>query len=251
MAAEINKDAAINIGYRLGGAPLLEQSTATRALVMRYLQAMKDAGQLTDADIAELDEAVTVVHKWLGDYALSASEAHSKTAELASIIHHIKSSRRNLMNSVERVFRHQPQYDDFRRGTYHGTNVAELCVDLIRKIAFAREHVADLAPVGISNDFLTKFETEVHDLERSSGDQDQKLSSLSAQTRAFCEAKGRLYFLLRNLNNAGRAYHCEDPELAAQFNLKLLYRRPRSKAEKQEPTPVSPTPLTPMLGPAK
>jgi len=235
---ESEKDAAISVGSRLGGAPLLEQSVATRAQVMTYLQVMKDAGRLRDADIAELDAAIAAVHKGLEDYSLASSEAHTETVELTVAIHNLKSARRNLMNSVERVFRHDPQYTEFRQGTYHGTNVTALCVDLTRKIAFAKQHAAALAPVGISSEFLTNFEAQVHTVELASGQQDQKLAALPTRTRAYCEAKGRLYFILRNLNNAGRAQFSDDQEMAAQFNLKRLYSRGRGKTE----PPVVPEP---------
>ncbi len=48
-------------------------------------------------------------------------------------------------------------------------------------------------------------------------------------TRTFCEAKGRLYFLIKDMNNAGRALHSSDPEAAARCNLKLLYRGGKNK----------------------
>jgi hypothetical protein len=237
--AGIDKDAAIAVGYRISGASLLEQAAWTRALVMSDLPGMKAAGQVSDADLAEVDNAVAAVHKGVQDYTLAASEAHAQSAELSISIHNLKSARRNLMNSVERVFRHRPEFAGFRQGTYHGTNVAALCVDLSRKIAFAKEHAVDLAPVGISDDFLVKFEAQVHAVELSSGQQDLKLATLPERTRSFCEAKGWLYFLLRNLNNAGRAYYCDDSELAARYNLKLLYRRGRNKPE----PPAGPTPV--------
>jgi hypothetical protein len=40
----------------------------------------------------------------------------------------------------------------------------------------------------------------------------------------FCEAKGRLYFAIKDINSAGLSLHAGDLEAAARYNLKLLCR---------------------------
>lgn len=45
----------------------------------------------------------------------------------------------------------------------------------------------------------------VQQLERSADDQDMTITKLPEATRVFCEAKGRLYFAIKGMNNAGRA----------------------------------------------
>jgi hypothetical protein len=41
---------------------------------------------------------------------------------------------------------------------------------------------------------------------------------LPDNTRAFCEAKGRLYVVIKDINNAGTALHAGDLEAAAKYN---------------------------------
>jgi hypothetical protein len=95
--------------------------------------------------------------------------------------------------------------------------------------------------VGAGKDFLDQLESELSALETASGAQEAAIASLPDNTRAFCEAKGRLYFILKDIINAARALHNKEPEAAAKYNLKLLYRR--GGKGKAEPVPApAPTP---------
>jgi hypothetical protein len=69
--------------------------------------------------------------------------------------------------------------------------------------------------VGASSDFLAKFEAKVRALEASSGAQEAAIASLPDNRRSFCESKGRLYFAIKDINNAGQALHSGDLEAAA------------------------------------
>jgi hypothetical protein len=97
------------------------------------------------------------------------------------------------------------------------------------KLAFAKEHQAKLSPVGVTAAFLAKVEAEVRALEQSSGAQEAAIAQLPANTRAFCEAKGRLYLAIKDINSAGHALYAEDLENGARYNLKLLYRPRKAK----------------------
>jgi hypothetical protein len=142
---------------------------------------------------------------------------------------------------VVRTFRHSPELANFRRDTYRGTTIANFCTDLNRKLAFAKEHEAALALVGAGKDFQAALETKLRALESDSGAQEAAIASLPDNNRAFCEAKGRLYFLIKDIINAARALHNKEPEAAAKYNLKVLYRRGvKGKAE-----------VTPAVVPAK
>jgi hypothetical protein len=103
-----------------------------------------------------------------------------------------------------------------------------------RKLAFAKEHQADLAPVGASSDFLAKFEAKVRALEASSGAQEAAMASLPDNR---C-SKSRLYFAIKDINSAGQALHSGDLEAAAKYNLKVLYRRGKGKAATDPPAPA-------------
>jgi hypothetical protein len=138
---------------------------------------------------------------------------------------------------MERAFRARPELTEFRQGTYHGTNVPALCTDLNCKLSLAKDHAEELGRVGAGKDFLSKLETKLRILETSSGSQDATLSSLPDNRRNFCEAKGRLYFAIKDIDNAGRALYSGDPEGASKFNLKALYGRTKGK---RAPEPVAP-----------
>jgi hypothetical protein len=138
---------------------------------------------------------------------------------------------------VVRAFRHRPELAQFRQGTYDGSSVAAFCTDLNRKLAFAKEHEPELAAVGAGKEFQAKLETKLRALETDSGAQEAAIASLPESNRAFCEAKGRLYYLLKDFINAARALHNTEPESAARYNLKVLYRRGGGKA-KPEPAPA-------------
>jgi hypothetical protein len=120
----------------------------------------------------------------------------------------------------------------FRQGTYEGTSPADFCTDLNRKLTFAKDHEPQLAAVGAGKDFQSKLETKLRAFEADSGVQESAIASLPDNNRVFCEAKGRLYFILKDLINAARALHAKEPEAAAKYNLKVLYRRGgKGKAE--------------------
>ena len=94
--------------------------------------------------------------------------------------------------------------------------MSAFCTDLNRKLAFAKEHEPELAAVRASKDFQLKLETKL----RAPAAQDAAIASQPDNHRAFCEAKGCLYFIV----NAVRALHASEPEAAAKYNLKVLYR---------------------------
>jgi len=195
--------------------------------------------------MVEIDKAVAEsvgYHLQGGPLVEQAADAHLQTVGQIAAIHDIKADRRRLTNAIERGFRTKPELVEFRQGTYHGTNIPALCTDLNRKLAFAKDHAAALAPVGANQDFIAKLETKVRALEAAGGAQDAALASLPDNRRAFCEAKGRLYFAIKDINNAGHSLHSGDLERAAKYNLKALYGRGKRKpAPEPVVPPVAPT----------
>jgi len=127
--------------------------------------------------------------------------------------------------------------------TYQGTSILAFCTDLNRKRAFAKEHEPDLAAVGAGKDFQAKLETKLRALETDSGAERDgaAIASLPDNKRAFCEAKGRLYYAIKDIINAARALHDKEPEAAAKYNLKVLYRR-GGKGKAEVVPVVAPTP---------
>jgi hypothetical protein len=105
----------------------------------------------------------------------------------------------------------------------------------------AKKYEPDLAPVGAGKDLIAKIEPKLRALEADSGAQEAARASLPDSTRAFCEAKGRLYFLIKDIINAARALHASEPELAAKYNLNVLYRRGSRKEKAEAAAPTAPS----------
>ena len=95
--------------------------------------------------------------------------------------------------------------------------------------------------MGAGKDFQAKLETKLRAFEAGTGAQEAGIASLPDSNRAFCEAKGRLYFLIKDIISAARALHAAEPELAAKYNLKVLYRRGRKEKAEVAPAPVPPS----------
>jgi hypothetical protein len=239
--AEIDKSVAAAVGHRLRGGHLVEQAGEIRTLALGELDRFKQEQLLGNADVTKLDDAVAVVIKGLHDRTVASSEAHLQTAGQVTALHDLKADRKRLTECVVRAFRHSPELVHFRQGTYQGATIANFCTDMNRKLAFAKEHQSELSVVGAGPTFVTQVETKLRTLESDSGAQEAAIASLPDNTRAFCEAKGRLYFIIKDLISAARALHAKEPEAAAKYNLKVLYRRGSGKG-KGEVVPVVPAP---------
>jgi hypothetical protein len=215
---------------------LIEQANATKTIALAEMPDLKTEGLLGDQDITNLDGLVAQVHKGLEDRTAAASEARAQTADQAAAMHDLKADRRRLGHCVERAFRHKPELAQYRQSSYRGTSIAATCNDMNIKLAFAKEHQPQLAPVGVTAAFLAKVEAEVRALEHSSGAQDAAITQLPESTRAFCEAKGRLYNAIKDINSAGHALHSADLAKAAKYTLKELYRKRGGGKAKPEVT---------------
>lgn len=219
------RSTAVDIGSRLPGGPLVEHALAIKGLVQADMPAFKAEGLLTEEDLAQVDPLAAEVTKGLENQATSTIEARARTNTQAEALHDLKDDRRRLGHCVDRAFRGEPELAVYRQGSYYGSSVAATCTDMHRKLAFAKEHPEPLARVGVTAQFIAKIESEVRTLEQLSGAQDTALAQLPESTRAYYEAKGRLYNLTKDIISAGRALHSKDPEAAAKYNSKLLYRR--------------------------
>jgi hypothetical protein len=236
--AEMERSTAVEVGYHLPGGLLIEQANATKTIALADMAALKAEGLLGDQDVDNLDTLIGEVHKGLEDRTSAASEARAQTAGQSKAMRDLKIDRRRLGHCVDRAFRGKPELAQYRQNTYRGTSVASTCNDLNIKLAFAKEHQAQLDPVGINAAFLAKVEAEVRALEKSSGAQDAAITQLPDATRAFCEAKGRLYSAIKDINSAGHALHAGDLEAAAKYSLKELYRKHSKAKVAVVPTPA-------------
>lgn len=236
---ETERKAAVEIGYRMPGGPLIEHALAITTIAQADLAAFKAEGLLKDDDLANLEAQIAVVHKGLEDRANATSEARAQTASQALALREVKVARRKLGCLVDRAFSGKPELAQYRQSNARGASIAATCTDVNYKLAFAKEHQAQLAPIGVSNEFLAQMEANVRALEKSSGTQNASLSQLPESTRAFCEAKGRLYLATKDIISAGHALHAGNLESAAKYNSKTLYRRAaKAKAETPDTAPT-------------
>jgi hypothetical protein len=216
----------------LPGGPLVEHALAIKGLAQADRPSFKAEGLLQEEDLAQVDPLAAEVTKELENQATSNIEARAHTSNQAATLHDLKDDRRRLGHCVDRAFRGAPELAVYRQGSYYGSSVADTCTDMHLKIAFAKEHPEPLTRVGVTPAFIAKLESEVAALEKLSGAQITTLAQLPESTRAYYEAKGRLYNVIKGIIRAGRALHNRGPEAAAKYNSKLLYQRPtRGKAE--------------------
>jgi len=239
---EMDRTVAVTVGYRLSGGRLLEQASATRRAALGDLDALRWEGLLREADILNLDALVDVVHASLQDRSIADADARASASEQGSALHELTSDCTRLGHCVRRVFRHRSELSRFPQGSFNEDNVSALCSDLNGKLAFAREHETELAQVGINREYLTKVQARVRALEESARLEGAALASLASSVRSYCENKGRLYFAINDINDAGQALHAADFEAAAKYNLQALYRTAKSKPA--EVAMTTPAPVT-------
>jgi hypothetical protein len=233
--ADMERSTAVEVGYRLSGGPLIEQANATKTTALADMPALKAEELLGDQDLDNLDALIADVHKGLEDRTAAASEARAQTVGQATALRDLKVDRRRLGHCMERAFRGKPELAQYRQNSYRGVSVALTCNDVNIKLAFAKEHQTQLTRVGATAAFLAKVEAEVRALEKTSGVQDATLTQLPESTRAFCEAKGRLYNAIKDINSAGHALHAGDLQKAANYNLKELYKKRSGGGGKAKP----------------
>lgn len=243
----VDRATAIKVGYHLRGSHVVEQAHATRELGQSELQRFVAEELLTQADFDGFTPFLDQVEAGLRDKTVAASEAHAHTAAQNLGAREVKVARRRLDRAVSRGFRHSPVRAEYRKDTHHGHSVPLLVADMRRKLALAEAHADALAKKGASRRFLDDTKAKVDALEQRDAQQETALANLPDKTRAFCEAKGRLYFAIKDINDAGHALHAADPEQAGKYNLKILYRHGARRAEEGgEPAPPpAPGPATP------
>lgn len=244
---EIERSTAVELGYHLPGGPLIEQAIATKAIAVVDMPRFKAEGILDETAITNLDALVAKVHEGLASRASATEEARAQTAGQATAVRDMKVKRRRLDRSVARVFRRKPELlEQYRVHSNRGLGLAGTCNDMNLKLTFAKDHAADLGPVGVTAVFLAQLEADIRALENATGNQDATITQLPGSNRDYCEAKGRLYDAIKDINYAGHALHADDLEAASKYNAKILYqRRTRGRATPASPTtPTTPTGTT-------
>jgi hypothetical protein len=232
MVDEIERKVAVEIGYRTPAGPLIEHALAIRGIAQADLPAFEAEGLLKKDNLDQVDGHIAEVHKGLEDRTNAGNEARMQTAGQAAALREVKVARRRLGHLVDRAFAGKPELAQYRQSSTRSSGIAATCTDVNVKLAFAKERQTQLAPFGVTAAFLAKLEGDVRALEQSSGTQDAAIARLPDSMRAFCETKGRLYLVIKDIISAGHALHAANLEAAAKYNAKRLYAKPsKTKAQ--------------------
>ena len=239
------------LGYHLNEGDLIEQAKVTESIALAELDLFKAKNLLSDDALTNLNAHIEAVQTCLRVRTLAVTEVRMATKDQARAHRKLKEENRRTSLCVKRQFRSRPELAKFGQGGYRGKNISKFCTDLARKLALAKEHVAELTPKGATTEFLTSVENQMHDLENASAKQEAATRALPGITRQLNEAKGQLLLDILDINNAGQSLHAGDRATAAKYNLKILRRRGKTKAPQVVPVPTQNTPVvTPTLVPA-
>lgn len=229
---EMERKAAVEIGYRMPAGPLIEHALAIKAIAQADLPAFKAEGLLKEENLTKVDGEIGDVHKLMEDQTNANHEARMQTAGQAAVLRDVKIGRRKLGHLVERAYAGKPELAQYRQSSTRSSGIAATCTDVNEKLAFAKERQTQLAPFGVTAAFLAQLEANVRALEQASGTQNAAIAQLPDSMRAFCEAKGRLYLSIKDIISAGHALHAANLEAAAKYNAKRLYAKTgKGKAE--------------------
>jgi len=217
-------------GQRLHGGILIDQAMAIRSIAMVDLPQLKAEGLVSDADITNLDALVKDIHAQLEERTRAKTSANLHSTHRADMVDALKAGRRRLNYCMESIFRGKPELDEYRQDAYFGQNIGRLCADVSRRLAFAKQFVDLLEPIGAGKAFQEKLETTVQTLENYSGQWEAAFAALPECTRKYNESKGRLYHLLRRISRAGQSLHAKDPLAANKYALAIISRGNKARA---------------------
>lgn len=128
--------------------------------------------------------------------------------------------------------------EDAGKMNAHGSNPNAIARDVRRMVALGQGHQAVLAPLGVTNTFLERGTALAEALVAADQEQEvARLQALPAKVQELYAQKGRVYVGVKQLNHLGRSVHAEDSGKASQYNLDLLYRRQRRRANDGEAPP--------------
>ena len=217
-------------GQRLHGGILIDQSMAMRNIAMADLAQLKTEGLLADADITNLDVLAKDIHTQLEERTRIKTAANLHGTQKADVFRELKAGRRRLTNCMESIFWGKPELAEYRQGQYNGENIGRFCADVARKLAFAKQLVDQLEPIGAGKAFQEQLEATLHTLENYSGQWEAAFAALPEGTRKYNESKGRLLQLLRRISRSGRSLHINDPLAASKYSLAILSRGNKARA---------------------
>jgi len=120
-------------------------------------------------------------------------------------------------------------------------SVQALLGQIIDMVHLLEQYAGDI-PGGVA-DLVAEGREIARELSTADAKQEAaRLAELPQAVRAYYADKGRLYFGIKAINDAGRELHAEDTTMAARYNLSILHRRPsRSKSDIGATTPDAPS----------
>jgi hypothetical protein len=231
------------LGYYMNEADLIEQAKVIGSIALTELDLFKAQNLLTEDALTNLNMHIVAVQNSLQTRTLAVTEVRMATRDQARAHRKLQEESRRIALCVKRQFRARPELTRFGQGGYRGRNIGKFCTDLVRRLAFAKEHVAELTPKGATTEYLMAVENQTHDLENASAKKEATTRALPGVTRQLNEAKGRLLLDILDIANAGQSLHAGDRASAAKYNLKILRRRGKAKVTQFAPAPAQTAPV--------
>lgn len=225
----LSKEDYIRAGLRSPGRNLVDQANATIKLAADDLKALKGEELLDDKELKDARDLVAAVDAGLKDRTVAEAEARTFTGAQDDLLRKMKVLRRKLRSAGARALRGSTDLDEFNQRTARGSSIPRLKEEVKAKLAIVARNAEAFKSKGAGPRFVALVEKTLADLETADAAQEASLSSLPPATREFSEKKGRLYYAVKDLNDAGRSLYADDVEKAARYNLRILYRRGGAK----------------------
>lgn len=225
MFEHVPEDVLVAMGERLRGEALLAQARYSLDL------AAGDGDDLTallPADfVPAAAELAAAIGSLLADPALGAADAGLSRAGADDGVRDAKVWRRRLVERAVRAQRFGAKLPSELVQLGRAGAAGPLALQLRGLAKLATDHAAELGKAGPDPAALVAEGAALADvLARAVRDREvRSLSEVPAAARRLSADKGRLYFALKALNDAGHELYAHDPVGAARYNLTLLYRR--------------------------
>ncbi|MCC6522492.1 MAG: hypothetical protein IT373_07510 [Polyangiaceae bacterium] len=225
MFEHVPEDVLVAMGERLRGEALVLQARYSLDLAAGDGDELR---ALLPADFVPATAALAAaIGILLADPALAAADAGLSQAGADDGVRAAKVWRRRLVQRAVRAQRFGAKLPAELVQVGRAGAAGPLAVQLRSLAKLATDHAAELAKAGAEPAGLVSEGLALADvLARAVRDREvHSLSDLPAAARQLCADKGRLYFALKALHDAGHELYAHDPVGAARYNLTLLYRR--------------------------
>ncbi len=224
MITTANREELIRLGARFRAAYLVQQAGYTLGIA-----AAEEGGIEATVEDPQLIESVAAaraqVEEAMRDKDLLATESKSLTSDQNAKLREAKVWRRKVAKRAARVRRQgQTGVPESLAMIGRASSVPNVLTSMNTALGLMETHVALL---GEGARALMEEGRRLHsELGSVDTSQEQALfANMPTKIKDFYAAKGLLYLGIKVIHDAGQELHAATPELAAKYNLKILYRK--------------------------